>query len=259
MNSTALALTLASFGVVLIAISYQRHRTHRDRSAILHGVSGAVLFMSGALLLALALNFNTYTQLRNGEPLAELSIEKSAANSFQVRLLRIRAGDLQVFTLQGERWQMEAKLLQWHGWANWLGLSSNIRLEALRSISRHNNNSVTFDSYANSYSLNSNPGIDLSAWQGQYPQLFSVLSTRSLNTNSLPLQNGLRYHLYFQDGEIMARQINMPIKPTASSNTAGSVAQPEFVNEFNRQKQESSASESPSAAVIDSSSSSRSE
>jgi hypothetical protein len=239
MDSTALASALAGFGVLLIAISYQRHRVGRDLSALVHGGSGALLFLGGALLFAVALNFNTYAPLRPGEPLAELSIEKSSANNFQARLLRIPAGDLQVFTLQGERWDMQARLLQWQGWTARLGLSNNIRLEQLNSLSVGRNNSNAPSTYANSYSLSRNPGINLWAWQQQYPERFTALRTRALQTATLPLQNGLRFHLYLVDGALVARQINTP-GATARSTAVASVALPDFINELNRQTQNSS-------------------
>ena len=45
MDATGLALTLAGFGVLLIAISYQRHLTRRDISALMHGMVGAALII----------------------------------------------------------------------------------------------------------------------------------------------------------------------------------------------------------------------
>ncbi|MGE3531399.1 MAG: hypothetical protein AB7I12_06365, partial [Steroidobacteraceae bacterium] len=133
MDTTALALTLAGFGVLLILISYQRHRHHRDVSAVLHGASGALLILGGTVLLTLTLNFNSYDELTADQPLAELNIEQSSPQTFRVHLMRIPAGDLQVLTLKGTLWQIEARVLRWHGWPTRLGLDANIRLEKLHS------------------------------------------------------------------------------------------------------------------------------
>ena len=262
MDSTALALTLSGFGVLLIAISYQRHRDRRDHSALLHGISGAILFIGGALLLAVSLNLNTYAAIRSGEPLAELSIEKSAAGSYQVRLLRIPAGDLQVITLQGESWDMQARLLKWDGWANSLGLRSNIRLEQLNSLSTHGKNKAV-SGYASSYSLSRDPGIRLWAWQARHPQLLKVLSTTTLTTDSMPLQDGLRFHLYLLNDQLIARQINTPARKSASNSTQTVMPYSDFSSELKRQEQTSSGSATedsgvsePSAAGADTGSSS---
>jgi hypothetical protein len=214
MDSTALALTLTGFGVLLIVISYQRHRHHRDVSALLHGVGGALLFLCGALLLALALNFNTYDRLTPDQPLAELSIEQAGPQTYHAHLMRIPAGDLQVFTLTGDHWQLQAHLLQWHRWAQWLGLSANIRLEQLISTAMpgkaSSRNTATRAVQGISYTLSANPGISLWTAPQQHRGGSGVLDTQVLETDSLPLQDGMRFHVYLSDGHLMARAINLP-------------------------------------------------
>ena len=230
MDSTALALTLVGFGVLLIVISYQRHRHHRDVSALLHGVSGALLFLCGALLLALALNFNTYDRLTPDQPLAELSIEQAGPQTYRAHLMRIPAGDLQVFTLTGDHWQLQAHLLQWHRWAQWLGLSANIRLEQLIStatpgkVSSRNASISTVKGI--SYTLSSNPGISLWTMPQQHRGGSRVLDTQVLETDPLPLQDGMRFHVYLSDGHLTARAINLPkaIKPPSATTTGRSKA-----------------------------------
>lgn len=220
MDSTALALVLAAFGVLLIALSYQRHRHRRTPSALAHGIGGALLFIGGAVLLALALNFNTYDELRADQPLAELSIEQSGPQTWQVRLMRIPAGDLQVFSLKGDHWQLNAQLLEWQSWARWLGLDTNIRLEQLTSTldkpATHKDQAATTSS-SNSYRLSRNPGISLWDLQQQYPEHLQILRSQALQTDSYPLQNSVRFHIYLSDGVLTARTINRP-KPATRLN-----------------------------------------
>lgn len=211
MDSTALALALAAFGVLLIALSHQRHRHRRTTSALAHGIGGALLFVGGALLFALVLNFNTYDELNADQPLAELSIEQAGPQTYQVRLMRIPAGDLQVFALKGDHWQLNAQLLEWQGWARWLGLQANIRLEQLTStvekpVARKANITVG----GNSYRLSRNPGISLWDLQQEHPERFTVLTARAVQTPAFPLQNSVRFHIYLSDGGLTARPINRP-------------------------------------------------
>lgn len=221
MDSTALALTLIGFGVALIALTYQRHRHRRDLSALGHGIAGALLFLSGTVLFALGLNFNTYDKLTPDQALAELSIEETAPQIFQVRLMRIPAGDLQVFTLKGDHWQMQAQLLQWQGWTRWLGLDANIRLEQLTSSletptkpEKTGKAPVT----GNNYLLSRNPGISLWALKQQYPERLPTLVTQALRTESYPLAAGQRFHIDLKDGALHARVVNQP--PSARSLNA---------------------------------------
>lgn len=213
MDSTALALTLVGFGVVLIALSYQRHRHGRNVAALGHGIAGALLFLGGTVLFALTLNFNTYDKLTPEQPLAELSVEQSGAQTYQVRLMRIPAGDLQVFTLKGDHWQMQAQLLQWHGWTRWLGLDTQIRLEQLSSSidapAKKDEASQT-PSIGNRYQLSHNPGFSLWDLRHQYPQHMRSLTTQALQTGAIALQDGMRFHIELSNGTLTARVINQP-------------------------------------------------
>jgi hypothetical protein len=207
MDSTALALVLAAFGVLLIALSYQRHRHRRNPSALAHGISGALLFIGGASLLALALNFNTYDELRANQPVAELSIEQSGPQTYQVRLMRIPAGDLQVFALKGTRWQIEARALYWRGWPAWLGLNANIRLERLHLLSDRTSTSPRV------YQLNRTPGLRLLALKQAHPDTLDFLDIQTLLSDAFPLQDGLRFHIYCSNGQLLARAVNQPRTP----------------------------------------------
>jgi len=213
MDSTALALTLIAFGVVLIVLSYQRHHHRRDLSALGHSLAGAVLFLGGVLLFALGLNFNTYDKITPDQALAELSIEQTGPQTFQARLMRIPAGDLQVFTLKGDHWQMDAQMLHWLDWARWLGLDTNIRLERLSSNVETPIKPVKKPQPAvagNHYQLSHTPGISLWDLKQRYAERLSILKTLALQTESYPLEDGKRFHIELLDGALTARVINQP-------------------------------------------------
>jgi hypothetical protein len=213
MDSTALALTLIAFGVALIVLSYQRHHHHRNLSALGHGIAGALLFLSGTVLFALGLNFNTYDKLTPDQALAELSIEETGPQIFQVRLMRIPAGDLQVFTLKGDRWQMQAQLLHWQGWARWLGLDANIRLEELSSSqetpAKPDKNAPPATA-GNRYQLSHSPGISIWDLKQQYAERLPIIDPVALQTELYPLEGGKRFHIELVNGELTARVVNQP-------------------------------------------------
>ena len=232
MDATGLALALAGFGVLLIAISYQRHLTRRDISALLHGISGALLFVGGALLLAVSFNFKTYAALVDNQPVAEVSVEQLATGSYQARLLSIPAGDLQVLNLKGDAWLIQARVAQWHGWPTWLGLNRHIRLETLNSVDNSKKTS-TNNPYLNSYALSREPGIRLWSWQATHLADLHLLETNELSSTPMPLKHGLRFHILVHEGKLIAQQINSPLRKPANSSTG--VSAETFTNEFNRQ------------------------
>lgn len=202
MDSTPLAFTLAGFGLLLIAISYQRHRHHRDVSAILHGIAGVMLFAGGALLFELALNLHTYQDLQSDTPLAEISFSREG-KKIQASLMRIPNGDLQVFTLTGSTWRMQARLMHWQRLMPWLGLTHQLRLELLQTDDARPPTAA-----ATSYQLSHDTGINLWQWGESQDPARAWLRTEIIESPPMPLEDGQRFHIYLHDGQLQVRLIN---------------------------------------------------
>src|SRR5262252_3043099 len=90
-------------------------------------LSLALIGVSG-LLLVVGTNLHTYSRLTYETPLAELIFESRGPQRFRATIAN-PAGDRQVFMLNGDEWQLDARVLKWRGWANLLGLDAQYRLE----------------------------------------------------------------------------------------------------------------------------------
>ena len=200
MDSTALALTIAAFGIVLIALSHQRQMQHRGWSAVGYGSVGTVLFVLGIVQFSVALNINTYVRWQNSQTLAQLSVEQTAPHTFRVNLTRIPFGDLQVFKLNGDNWHVTVQQLNWHGWPQLIGMQENTRLQSLNSDGDE----------ASNYTISRNPGIDLAALAAQHSFVQRILQSWTLTSASVPLQDGLRYHVDITPTGLDIRVLNQP-------------------------------------------------
>jgi len=200
MDSPALALLIAGFGVLLIALGFQRQMQHAIWSGVSYGVTGTLMTLIGGLMFAISLNINTYERSPTIQPLAQISIEQSDARQFRVSLMRIPSGDLQVFQLRGDTWHLTARQLNWYGWTELIGMHSNTRLETLLSNG----------SDSNFYSLNRNPGIDLASLPLRVPVTQTVLQSGVLTSLDIPLQNGSRYQINVTATGLDIRAINQP-------------------------------------------------
>lgn len=200
MDSPALALLIAGFGALLIALGFQRQMQHSIWAGISYSMVGTLMMLGGGLMFAVALNINTYERSPTSHPLAQITIEQTDTHAFRVSLMRIPSGDLQVFQLRGDAWHVTARQLNWSGWTDWIGMHSNTRLQNL--ISNGND--------ANFYTLSRNPGIDLASLPLQFPLSQTVLQTRVLTSADYPLQNGLRYQISATDTGLDIRAINQP-------------------------------------------------
>jgi hypothetical protein len=211
MDSTALAITLAVFGLLLIAISYQRHRHHRDRSALLHGLTGAAFCAGAALLFEFALDLHSYQDLQSDTPLAEISFTRNG-KVWQANLMRIPSGELQVYTFIGSQWTMEARLLHWRRLMPWFGLTEQLRLEALLSDDAKNSGAPV-----GRYALSHDAGINLWRWGETQNSKDPWLVTETISSLPQSLQDGQRFHVYLHAGQLLVRQINRvyQTEPTA--------------------------------------------
>lgn len=200
MDSPALGLLIAGFGIVLIALGYQRQMQHAILSGVSYGICGTLMFLSGALMFAVALNISTYERSPTTQPLAQITIEQIEPHLFNVSLMRIPSGDLQVFRMRGDTWHVTARQLTWFGWPQLIGMHSNTRLQNL----------ISNGSDANFYTLGRNPGIDLASLPLRFPITQTILQSGVLTSTEYPLQDGLRYQIGVIEKGLDIRAINAP-------------------------------------------------
>ncbi|HSG63971.1 MAG TPA: hypothetical protein VLD39_03190, partial [Gammaproteobacteria bacterium] len=159
MDVRAIAFVLAGFGVLLFVLALSRLYRSRYLAATGSLLAGGLLLAVGALLLSVALNLGTYQRLTHETPVAELVFESRGEQRYKANLIRIPDGEMQVFLLNGDEWQLDSRLLKWHGWANLLGLDAQYRLERIggryREIEQERSAPRTV------YQLAENPGLDV--------------------------------------------------------------------------------------------------
>jgi hypothetical protein len=104
-----------------------------------HIVSGLLWSVHSLLLLSLFLvillmysNLYTYQRLTAESPIADVYLRKLGPQKFQLSLsFSERDEDQQYYVINGDQWQLDAKILKWKGWANLIGLDTYYKLERL--------------------------------------------------------------------------------------------------------------------------------
>jgi len=200
MDSPALALLIAGYGALLIALGFQRQMQHAIWSGVTYGAIGTVMMLVGGLMFGVALNINTYERSPTSQPLAQITIEQTDQKTFRISLMRIPSGDLQVFQLRGDNWHVTARQLTWDGWTRWIGMHGNTRLQTL----------ISNGSDSNFYALSRNTGIDLASLPLRFPITQNILQSGVLTSIDYPLRDGLRYQINAGDAGLDIRAINQP-------------------------------------------------
>src|SRR5512138_479696 len=129
--SNAITILIALFGLLLLVLACQRLYRARFLAAGGSALMGSLLLAVAAVLFVVSLNLHTYARLTHEKPVAEIVFEARGPQQFRATLAQVPSGQMQLFMLAGDEWQLDARVLKWRGWANLLGFDAQYRLERI--------------------------------------------------------------------------------------------------------------------------------
>lgn len=145
-------------GLWLFIAGLRRVWRRRPISGSLQGLTGMLLLSCAALAIAIAMNLYTYQIFNREEPVAEVRFESLGPQYFRAYLIPVGL-DSRVLELRGDEWQLDARILKWHGLANLLGMKTVYKLERLsgryRDVEQERTRTRTV------YALEHDKGLDL--------------------------------------------------------------------------------------------------
>jgi hypothetical protein len=214
MNSDALALVIALFGVLLLTLACQRLIRARFLAASGSALTGLVLLAAAALIFVVSLNLHSYARLTHEKPVAQLVFEARGPQRYSATLMQMPQGEMQMFVLAGDEWQLDARVLKWRGWANLMGLDAQYRLE--RISGRYRDIEQERDAERTVYPLSENPGIDLWELSTRYPRWLPFVDAVYGSATYLPLAEGARYEVAITQSGLIARPVNEAAQKAAA-------------------------------------------
>jgi hypothetical protein len=152
---------LLLFGLWLLLGGVRRLWRRSPLTGSVQGMTGLLLLAVAAFVIALAINLRTYQVLVQEQPVAAIRFEALAPQYFRVYLMPVDAAS-QVLELRGDQWQIDARVLKWHGLANLLGMQTAYRLERLSG--RYSDVQQERQGIHSVYRLDNAKGIDLWTW-----------------------------------------------------------------------------------------------
>ncbi|MGH8186027.1 MAG: hypothetical protein ACREUC_05655 [Steroidobacteraceae bacterium] len=215
MRSDAIVLLIAIFGLLLLALGCQRLFRARFIAAAGSGMMGVVLLAVAGLLFVVSLNLHTYNRLTHEQPVAEIVFEARGPQRYRATLAQVPSGEMQMFVLAGDEWQLDARVLKWKGWANLLGLDAQYRLERVsgryRAIEQERKDERTV------YALSENPGVDVWTLSVDNPRWLPFVDAIYGSATYLPMADGARYEVAITQSGLIARPMNETAKAAAGS------------------------------------------
>lgn len=215
MDTDLIALTLAGFGLLLFALAIQRLRRARFLAAGSSAFFGLLFLCIAGGFFIVALNLRTYARLTYEQPVAELVFESRGPQSYQVIVTQVPSGSMQILQVNGDEWQMDARVLKWRGWANLLGLDAQYRLE--RFSGRYRDIDQERNAPRSVYQLADNPGIDIWTMAANRSRWLPFVDAVYGSATYLPMANGARYRVTMSQTGLLARPLNDAAQGAISS------------------------------------------
>ena len=200
-----IAILFSLAGLFLLGLAVIRAWRGRLLSSCGQACGGLVLVLAGFLLSAIALNLHTYYRLTAEREVAVLHFEQLAPGHYTANLL-LPDGDRQQYTLTGEQWQLDARVLKWHGPAVILGFDTAYRLERLSgryaSINDYTRGSPPV------YALYEDSGMDLWRLAQRHPRWLPGMDTIYGSATYMPMADGARYTVSVSASGLVTRPAN---------------------------------------------------
>ena len=201
----AFIVILAVLGGILFLLGSRRFWHRKVITGSLEGLTGLVLLMTAALTVVISVNLYTYDRLTHEMPVAEVRFQTRSPQHYWAYVLPEKKNP-RAFDLRGDEWQLDARILKWHGIATVLGLDTVYRLDRLsgryRSIAQEQTGPHTV------YSLGDEYGLDIWVIARRYGRWIPWVDAIYGSGIYMPMADEARYAVYVSATGLLARPAN---------------------------------------------------
>lgn len=167
---------------------------------------GGLLSVTGILLIAIVINIVSYARLTHEQPVAELQFTQIEPQKYLASVTFIEEQRQQEFEIAGDEWQLDAKILKWHGYANLMGFNSHYKLYRLSG--RFQALEQARSTPASAHNLNAEPGLDVWHFVKRYPQLLPLVDAYYGNAVFLPMHDQAQFKVFMTQSGLIARPVD---------------------------------------------------
>ncbi len=201
------ALILA---VVFMILFFYQLKQRRYIRAGNNAVICTLFSLISALFISLGLNLYTYQRLTYEQNLAQVVIFETAPRAFILRIEFHDSGLVENYPIRGDDWQIDARVLKWHGYANLLGFDSHYRFERLSG--RYRDIEEERQSPRSLYQLADEPGLNLWNTIDIYGHWMPFVDAVFGSAAYVPLANKAEYSVSLGQSGILVRPTNEQAK-----------------------------------------------
>lgn len=209
--AATLALLLIVIGFVFLAgVRRRRDGSARPRLRPVRGLFGLVLLAAGILAGLLAFTVYRYLQLFEDTPVAMIVLKQEGPQQFRATVTLNNhdvvgsAPTVQEFTLLGDAWMVDARVLRWQLPAALAGVPSLYRLERLSG--RYDDIDKERAAPRSVFELTQDAGPDLWTLKRDFGRWLPFVDARYGNATWMPMVDKASYLVLFNDrGGLLAK------------------------------------------------------
>lgn len=176
---------------------------------LLRAGSSCVSCLISAALAALAIvasfSYLSYSRLTAEQVVSTIEFRATGPDEYSARLMRDQQTD-QVFTLRGDEWQIDARIINWKPPVTLLGLDPIYKLERLSgrysAIAREQSEVRTV------HELTSEQPVDLWRLARRFPVLMPGVDAYYGTATYVPMSDGARFEVSLSRDALIARPAN---------------------------------------------------
>lgn len=162
----------------------------------LRGTAGFLLVGFALYASLVAASLFGYQQVSTSVPMATISFAKAGDRAWNVTLAEAN-GDRRVYEMLGDLWQLDVRLLRYHGVASVFGAAPSFQLDRLAGRYASLEDEATRDH--TEYSLATEPFLGFDLWQRAFDHGSLVVDARRSNVTLVPMADGAIFELRLGD------------------------------------------------------------
>jgi len=203
-----LAAAVIACGILALVFALRainRAQHHRPIAATAHSLIAALWLVLAAAVALVAVDLATYARLTYEAPVTEVRFRQTADRRFDAELL-LPEGARQAFTLAGDEWQLDARVLKWHGAATMLGLDTGYRLDRIGG--RYRDIASERSAPRTVFEVSRPPGLDVWSLARRFHAWLPWLDALYGSATYLPMADGAHYAVTISPTGLVARPLN---------------------------------------------------
>jgi len=214
MTFTALIVVFALAGILFFFAAVRRLRRRRHLGGVLSGATAIVLILLSACAALIAANLRTYQRLSFEQAAGELQLTRTGEREFNA-VLTYPSGERANFALRGDEWQVDARVLKWHAFANMVGFDTAYRLERISGRFAHIEDERS--QVRTVYSLNPAQRIDPWELVHRFHSWVPWIDAKYGSATFLPMADGALYEIKVSQSGLLARPLNQAARDAVGS------------------------------------------